>query len=179
MCKTVHAETLATSRGMGWTLRNKYQRWVDRHIERYSTTIHINPCMTFFKTNFNPSNITLHVFADASTRAYGAVAFFTSDSDINFVMAKNRVAPLKRLTLPKLELMAAVIASRIAKFIIDALKLQNRSIHFWGDSQITLYWLESTKTLPQFVSSRVTEIKEIFWVQLVATAPPVIILWIY
>ena len=116
----------------------------------------------FFKTNFNPSNITLHVFADASTHAYGAVAFFASDSDITFVMAKNRVAPLKKLTLPKLELMAAVIASRIAKFIIDALQLQNCSIHFWGDSQITLYWLESTKILPQFVSNRVTEIKETF-----------------
>ena len=84
----------------------------------------------FFKINFNLSNITLHVFADDSTHAYGAVAFFTSDSDINFMMAKNCVAPLKRLTLPKLELMAAAIPFRIAKFIINALKLQNHSIHF-------------------------------------------------
>ena len=114
------------------------------------------------KTNFTPGNITLHVFADASTRAYGAVAFITSDSEVTFVMAKNRVAPLKRLTLPKLELMAAVVASRIAKFIVDSLKLQDCPIYFWGDSQIVLHWLESTKTLPQFVSNRVREIKETF-----------------
>lgn len=74
-------------------------------------------------------------------------------------MVKNRVAPLKNLTLPKLELMAAVIASRLANFIINALELQNNPTFFWGDSQIVLHWLESMKTLPQFISHRVAEIK--------------------
>ena len=39
------------------------------------------------------------------------------------MMAKNGVAPLKRLTLPKLELIAFVVASRENKFVVDALKL--------------------------------------------------------
>jgi len=48
----------------------------------------------------------LHVFADASKKVYGAVAFFTSGNLTTLVMAKNRVTPLRTLTLPKLELMS-------------------------------------------------------------------------
>ena len=113
----------------------------------------------FFQSVFNPETATLHVFADASTRAYGAVAFLTSESEVTHVMAKNRVAPQKNLTLPKLELLAAVVASRIARFIIDTLNLQVKPTYFWGDSQIVLHWLDSTKPLPQFISNRVREIK--------------------
>lgn len=114
----------------------------------------------FFKTGFPSIDVKLHVFADASTRAYGAVAYLTNNNDVSFVMAKNRVAPLKNLTLPKLELMAAVVASRVARFVIDALHLQGTHTYFWGDSQITLHWLNSKKVLPQFISRRVHEIKD-------------------
>ena len=78
------------------------------------------------------------------------------------MMTTNHVAPLKSLTLPKLELLAAMVASKVAKFTIDVLKLQNTPIYFWGDSQIALHWLISTKSLPQFVSCCVREIKEAF-----------------
>jgi len=100
------------------------------------------------------------VFADVSTRAYGAVAYLTSNNNMNLVMAKNHVAPLKNLILPKLEPMATVIASRVVKFVTDALYLQNTHTYFWGDSQITLHWLKSMKALPQFISQRVHEIKK-------------------
>ena len=75
------------------------------------------------------------------------------------MLAKNLAAPLKSLTLPKLKLMAAVIASRVAKFVNDALKLQDTPTYYWGDSQIVLHWLASAKPLPQFVQRRVLEIK--------------------
>ena len=114
----------------------------------------------FFKTEFPTTSIKLHVFADASTRAYGTVAYLTSDNDVTFVMAKNRVAPLQNLTLPKLELMAAVIASRVARFVIDSLHLQDTHTYFLGVSQITLHWLYSKEVLPQFISLRVQKIKE-------------------
>ena len=50
-------------------------------------------------------------------------------------------------------------ASRVAKFIIDALHLWNTPTYLWGDSQITLHWLESSKVLPPFISHQVKEIK--------------------
>ena len=81
----------------------------------------------------------IHVFADASTKAYGAVAYLQADTHCAFVMAKTRVAPLKQLTLPKLELLAALTATRVSHFIITSLSLQNILLHLWVDSQIVLY----------------------------------------
>lgn len=66
--------------------------------------------------------IYLHVFADASKRAYGAVANLQNAAgNTTFVMAKSRVSPLKDHTLPRLELMAAVLATHLATFIVSTL----------------------------------------------------------
>ena len=44
-------------------------------------------------------SVNQHVFADASTKAYRAVAYLQSDSHVDFVMAQSRVSPLKATTL--------------------------------------------------------------------------------
>ena len=104
----------------------------------------------------------LHVFVDASKKGYGAVAYLCSNGQASFVMSKTHVAPIKEVTLPKLELMAAVIGTRLLKFMIDTMLLIHTEIpiHMWSDSQIALYWIYSSKRLPQFVSHRVAEIKQ-------------------
>ena len=66
-------------------------------------------------------SVYLHVFADASTKAYGAVAYLQSAGQVDFVMAKSRVSPLKTTTLPRLELRAAVTAAQLAEFIHSTL----------------------------------------------------------
>ena len=52
----------------------------------------------YFTSQTTDDNNTLHVFADASIRAYGAVAYVTPGSESFIVRAKNRVAPLKEIT---------------------------------------------------------------------------------
>lgn len=64
--------------------------------------------------DFNPTKVELHTFTDASTRAYGAVTFLSSSDHVSFIMAKSRIAPLKIITLPRLELMAAVIGAGLS-----------------------------------------------------------------
>ena len=60
----------------------------------------------------------LHTFVDASLKAYGAVVFVCNNTNSSFVMAKARVAPLKNLTLPRLELMAALVGVRLCSFVL-------------------------------------------------------------
>ncbi|XP_044167551.1 uncharacterized protein LOC122951619 [Acropora millepora] len=106
----------------------------------------------------------LHVFADASSKAYGAISYITSDNQCSLVMAKSRVTPLKKLTLPQLELMAALPGARLASFVSQALKSRypNLKVKLWSDSEIVLHWLSSSKPLKQFVANRTKEIKMMF-----------------
>lgn len=61
---------------------------------------------------------TVHCFANAS---YGAVVFLVLQNKVTIVAAKSRVAPLKELTLPCLELMAALVATRLTCFVLSSL----------------------------------------------------------
>ena len=105
------------------------------------------------------SPLTLHVFVDASIQSYGATAYICSEENSTIIMAKSRVAPLKTLTLPKLELMAAVIGARLAKHVRQSINVDH--VHLWSDSQIVLYWIQGKKPVKQFVARRVEEIGEL------------------
>uniref|UniRef100_L7LXX7 Putative tick transposon n=1 Tax=Rhipicephalus pulchellus TaxID=72859 RepID=L7LXX7_RHIPC len=110
----------------------------------------------------------LHIFADASTSAYGVVAYLkVIDEDgiatIQLLISKCRVAPMKRISLPRLELVAAVLAARVLKFLRDALSSRNWRIeeYCWTDSTVTLCWIRSSAVKwKQFVSNRVIEIQK-------------------
>ena len=113
---------------------------------------YFNTCMT---------DPVIHCFADASQLAYGAIVFLTQGNQVSFVTAKTRVAPLKTLTIPRLELMAAMIAARLTKFVLTTIHAHNPPIFLWSDSQIVLHWIKSQKPLPAFVRHRITEINSL------------------
>ncbi len=110
----------------------------------------------------------LHVFGDASQKAYGACVYLSACSvdgtcTSSLVMARARVAPLKKVTLPRLELLGSLMAARLLVFVKEALRLpQDVAYTCWTDSTVALAWIQSDPhKWKSFVSNRVSEIQSL------------------
>jgi len=135
-----------------------------------ATTI-VYPRLYFVSQNQLPSVSTqLHIFTDASLRAYGVVVYLRQNNSVALVMSRSRVTPTKMITLPRLELMAAVTGVRLANFVIAAMrsKLSSFTTFLWSDSQIVLHWIHHLKLSTQskpFIANRIQEIRNSFPVE--------------
>jgi len=89
------------------------------------------------------------------------VEYRYSSNTTSFIISKAKVAPLKQLMLPRLELMGATVAVELFNVITSSIQCQVDSVHMWSDSQIVLHWLNSDKKLKQFISNRVTAVIKI------------------
>ena len=107
----------------------------------------------------------LCIFSDASNEAFGACAYVRWLTESNeyvtrFIAAKSRVAPLKPLTIPRLELQVAVLATRLYQSIVEESRMQFEKVVFFSDSNIVLSWIRSqAREFKPFVSARVAEIE--------------------
>ncbi len=107
----------------------------------------------------------LHIFCDASERAYGSVAYLrTTDEQghihVAFILARSRVAPRKCLSVPRLELSAALTGAQLAKVIQTELSLNLHTVTLWSDSTTVLNWLTSESCRYKvFVGTRIAEIQ--------------------
>ncbi|GFT59084.1 uncharacterized protein TNCV_186611 [Trichonephila clavipes] len=110
-----------------------------------------------------PEVIEIHGFADASERCYGAAVYcksknLKSETLVRLITSKSRVAPIKSLTIPRLELCAAVLLAKLVKRVVAALQLENAEIYLWSDSMIVLAWLrKEPMDLKTFVQNRVQD----------------------
>nr|CAH7762481.1 unnamed protein product [Callosobruchus chinensis] len=115
----------------------------------------------------NYSQISLHGFADASESSYGACIYVVSrnangDESSNLLCAKSKVAPLKSLTMPRLELCAALVLAQLTSKVRNSLDIEFDNVYCWSDSTIVLGWLHtSPNLLKPFVSNRVAEIQRL------------------
>ncbi|XP_037101263.1 uncharacterized protein LOC119118836 [Syngnathus acus] len=109
----------------------------------------------------------IHIFCDASERAYGSVAYMQITDDrqqvfVSFVFARSRVAPRKQLSIPRLELSAALTGAQLAKVIETELTVTPEHITLWSDSTTVLYWIKSESCRYKvFVGTRVAEIQNL------------------
>ncbi|XP_042142254.1 uncharacterized protein LOC115312149 [Ixodes scapularis] len=115
------------------------------------------------KTPFK--EVQLHIFVDASTQAYGACAYLriednSGDVGTTLVTAKARVAPLKVLSLPRLELMGATIGTRLLEYLGCTYTELKETYTMWTDSTVVLSWIRGPASRwKPFVKHRVLEIQ--------------------
>lgn len=111
-------------------------------------------------------SVELHGFADASTVAYAAVVYLkvvssSGEVRITLLAAKSKVAPLKPLTIPRLELSAAVLLARLIDFVRPMLAPAKPRCFCWTDSAVVLAWLQQHPSRwKTFVANRVATIQQ-------------------
>lgn len=118
----------------------------------------------------NATVLEIHGFSDASERCYGAVIYCKSinskgDTAVKLVASKSRVAPIKSLTIPRLELCGALLLAQLMKRVLVSLKLDVHKVYLYTDSTIVLSWIQKEPAdLKQFVASRVATIQELTYI---------------
>uniref|UniRef100_A0A7I5E995 DUF1758 domain-containing protein n=1 Tax=Haemonchus contortus TaxID=6289 RepID=A0A7I5E995_HAECO len=112
-----------------------------------------------------PSNLELCVFGDASKRLYACCAYLvcrtTTITYSNLVMAKSHLNNPKPVTIPRTELLAALISVRMAQFLAKHLNLPFATVHVFSDSLIALHWIHALRPYKVFVQNRVDTIRRI------------------
>ncbi|GFQ97571.1 integrase catalytic domain-containing protein [Trichonephila clavata] len=125
----------------------------------------------YFGGLVDESTTTLYMFCDASGKAFAACVFLRIECDnkvkVKLVQAKSRVAPLKKdpitktkteMPIPKLELMAAVIGTRLVQSVKTSLNIHSIQTFYWTDSKVVLCWIKNSGTWKTFVHNRIKEI---------------------
>lgn len=118
----------------------------------------------WINTSNGDETLELHGFCDASSEAYAAVVYARvvdkhGDIHISLVTAKTKVAPIKQVSIPRLELCGAVLVARLLIEVSEVMGIDKMNIHAWTDSTIVLSWLNSRPNRwKTFVANRVSEI---------------------
>lgn len=114
----------------------------------------------------HPDNeqVELHGFADASASAYAAVLYVktiqNNEVHVTILESKTKVAPLKQISIARLELCAAVLLAKLLSEATNVLKIPKDQVYAYTDSMVVLAWIEAQPTKWQtFVANRVSEIQ--------------------
>ena len=126
---------------------------------------HIPRC--YFPKKSQVIAVELHGFSDASEEAYAGVIYLrTIDSSqrthVSLVTSKTKVAPIKRHTIPRLELCGALLLAQLLHHVQQVFHLPINCIYAWTDSTIVLSWLVGNpRRFKTYVGNRVSHIMEL------------------
>ena len=143
--------------------RQRWESWLQEFCKLKN--LKIDRCYKPYEFG-NLTNVEIHHFTDASEVGYGVVSYIRYVNSCGkvhcaFLMAKARVAPVKIVTIPRLELSAATTAVKINRTLEKELQVPVNDIHYWTDSQTVLRYIHNTKSRFQtFVANRVETIRD-------------------
>ena len=145
------------------TFQEQHLKW--RNQLSLLSTIRLPRC--YFLGVTPRTSVQLHGFSDASEKTYAAVVYVrTTYSNhvpiVTLVAAKTKVAPLKELSIPRLELCGATLLFKLLTSIRLALDIPLNDVHTWCDSTIALTWLDGKpRRYRTFVGNRISTILEV------------------
>ncbi|XP_046862763.1 uncharacterized protein LOC124456335 [Xenia sp. Carnegie-2017] len=147
------------------SVKEKWEKWLRDLKEVKSVSIgRYSSGVTDTSGSESKQRYFLHGFGDASKRAYCAVVYLVvlngNDVRVKLIASKTRVAPMKELSIPRLELMAARILAHLMSAVRKALESEYNfeGVKYWTDSMTVLYWIVNSGNWKQFVQHRVDEI---------------------
>lgn len=147
-------------------MKVRWENWK----EQLKALEHLTIPRCYKPTDFHgqePAFVELHHFSDASLRTgYGQCSYLrlideTGSASTSLVAAKSRVNPSKAVTVPRLELTAALTSVKVSIFLRRELQYENLREIFWTDSQVVLGYIgNEAKRFHVFVSNRVQKIRD-------------------
>ena len=93
----------------------------------------------------------LHIFCDASSITYGAVAYLVGERTSYLVTSNARVAPMKTRTLPQMELTALQVGTHLANHLRRTLNININSKVIWSDNEAALQWIRNDNCKIPFI----------------------------
>lgn len=107
--------------------------------------------------------VELHVFCDGSSHAYAALAYLrVQDSSdqfhVHLITAKSKVTPKPPITIPRIELCAAVLGLKLAQWVCQHIAITKSiaQVYYWLDATIVLSWIRGNiNKWPVFVANRI------------------------
>ena len=142
-------------------LKNEWKNWFkELHLLQ---EIKIPRCL---KNSKPVTSVTLHSFSDASEKAYAAAVYTRHEYEdqsvtTQLIASKTRLSPLEAISIPRLELMGALIGVRLTKQVSTALEIPMKDATFWVDSMNVLHWIHGrSRDYKPLVAHRVGEIHD-------------------
>ena len=153
---------------LGWddpipvSIQKPWERW--RSELGKLTGVQVPRCL--IPSSFLGARCELHYFSDASQQAYATVVYLRMVSEsgeirCSFLFSRSRLAPVRPMTIPRLELSAAVLSVRTHALLLRELSVPVHETYFWTDSMIVLHYISNEAQRYQtFVANRVAEIRQ-------------------
>ena len=143
-----------------------HSAWLQWRTELHLLSQKIVP-RCFFLKDSDSLSFEIHGFSDASELAYAAVVYLrimdsSNHTHVSMIMSKSKVAPIKRLTIPRLELCGAQLLARLIHHVRQVLDIPLSKVYAWTDSTIIQNWLDgSPRRFKTYVGNRISTIVDL------------------